>query len=805
MVFLLLAGLSVLWAYLQSRRRSANDPAAIRPALILGGTVFLAGWLVQAGFWRIVASKDPATLPVERILLAQGVLLGGLALFLWVALSRLLLYRPERRDLLLLVPFGLFSILLGSNPKVLPLTAALLALPALLRVRWRREVGSETVALTSLFGALFVLLNFAGFRLRGGPEVEGPVLVGLQRYSDWVRGLAVLHVLAALPRLLWGMNLPIRSVKRRLLVSHLLTGIVPLALVGIFWGLSTYLSVNGERAQIAARHVTEGAHELGQRLESALTAPDPAVSLREWGRIESPLYPGLSLFHRSPQDSALTRVFGEPVPGEEALNTWGGSLISDGIVLLGGRAYLGAVRRDPGLTTGPPRAVLLIPAASVLNQAVERRVDARIFLETRWSSLSGPVTGGSPADTLPGIPMGGSGPGETSAGAAVVPALEWSGQSWEPRMVLLWARVGFFHAVRGLALNLSENPFNLIPLVFLAVVALLFVLVEILTLGMVATMGSSILRALAALRQGTARLRSGNLRYRIPIEGSDDLWTVAESFNEMTADLEKARDLEMEKERMEGELDLARQIQARLLPAEAPTVPRMDLAGVSLPARQIGGDYYDFLPVESGKIGLIIADVSGKGIPAALLMSSFRAALHSQHLEDGPAHTLGHLNTFLYRSVEPGRFVTAFLAVFDPQSGRLTYSNAGHNPPFLLRSNNDITLLQEGGLVLGLFERTPYEEAEVELYANDLLALFTDGVTEATNEDEDFWGEERLAHCLRRHRDESCRRILRCALEEVRAFSGDLGQSDDVTMLLARWRGADGAKPGTTTEPVTGA
>lgn len=243
---------------------------------------------------------------------------------------------------------------------------------------------------------------------------------------------------------------------------------------------------------------------------------------------------------------------------------------------------------------------------------------------------------------------------------------------------------------------------------------------------------------------------------------------------------------------MEGELDLARQIQARLLPAEPPVLARTELAGHSAPARQVGGDYFDFLPMDNDRVGLIVADVSGKGVPAALLMSSFRAALHSQDLEDGPAHTFSHLNTFLFRSVEPGRFVTAFLAIFDTNTGCLTYSNAGHNPPYIIRSSGEMPLLHEGGLVLGLFEKTHYEQAEVHLQPGDLLALFTDGVTEATNEDEDFWGEERLAELLRAHRNDPCRRILRLILEEVRNFSGEQGQSDDITLVLARWRGAGG-------------
>jgi sigma-B regulation protein RsbU (phosphoserine phosphatase) len=329
-----------------------------------------------------------------------------------------------------------------------------------------------------------------------------------------------------------------------------------------------------------------------------------------------------------------------------------------------------------------------------------------------------------------------------------------------------------------------------LPLVFLAVVAGLFVLVEVLTIGMVVSMGRSILRALSALRQGTARLRSGNFRYRIPVEADDELWNVAHSFNDMAGDLDKARDLEIEKERIEGELELARQIQERLLPARLPAIPRCELAGRSLPARHVGGDYFDALHLGGDRVALVIADVSGKGVPAALLMSSFRASLLSTDIDrEGPALTLARVNAFLHNSVEPGRFVTAFLAVLHTATGRLVYSNAGHNPPLLLRRGaEDPHLLRQGGLVLGLFGTTVYQQAETVVLPGDLLAMYTDGVSEAMDEDERFYGEERFLDLLRRNRNEPCHEILREVLEEVRTFSGGAGQTDDVTVLMARRR-----------------
>ena len=207
------------------------------------------------------------------------------------------------------------------------------------------------------------------------------------------------------------------------------------------------------------------------------------------------------------------------------------------------------------------------------------------------------------------------------------------------------------------------------------------------------------------------------------------------------------------------------------------------------PANQVGGDFYDYIMLPGGRIAVVLADVSGKGIPAALLMSSFRASLLSQRLTEGPAEILSRLNAFLHRSVEPGRFVTAFLGLFDLETGKFRYCNAGHNPPYVVGADGSVKTLREGGLVLGLFRESDYEEAEVALEVGDTLALFTDGVTEAQNAEEDLWGEERLLELLLAHQTSPCRRIVGEILTELRRFAGDEPQSDDITLLLARWRG----------------
>lgn len=826
MIFFVLAAFSVLLAVVRLQTVRVGDPRVIKSALVRFAVAYIAFWVLGTG---VFGAGSPLALPLPPAMWAGAffVLEALLAVLLWSALAELAFYRFRRRDLVWILPFGTVSLLLGVSPEVDQLLASAVAVPALWRMRWRREVSGSTVTTAALVGFAFVLMYFWSRAYWMNPAPTSRQVSELLDFTVWVRSLALFYIIVSLPRLAWGMDVQIANVKHRLLVSHVLAGLVPFVLLFVFWSLSTFLSVNADRAQVAVRHLEEEGRRLGIALTAGLGAePDDATGLRTWARLEEISRPGTRLYLASPfpavQDSAMgvgeasgatvsalpagelsaqaeaalarelstltprlpsawERAWGDSLPGEGALGQLP-ETFDHGVLLLGGNPHL-AARRSVGTRT----ALVLVPASWVLGPEYLRRTDAEVLLDTGSRVASSGLAVRLSADSLG---TGGPGAASWTWGAAGLQVMEWTSGGWRSETVTLRSRVGFFEAVQGLTRNLQENPYNTIAIIFLAVVAFLFVLFEVLTLGMVISMGRSITRALGALGQGTARLREGNLRYRIPIEGRDDLWDLAESFNRMAITLEEARDTEIEKERLEGELALAHQIQARLLPSEAPEIPRTELAGLSLPAREVGGDYYDFVEMPHGRLGLIVADVSGKGVPAALLMSSFRASLLAQDLDDEPGVILARLNSFLHRSVEPGRFVTAFFGVLDPESGRFVYANAGHNPPYWIRSSGEIATLREGGLVLGLFGDSKYEHAEIHLAAGDTLALFTDGVTEAQNPDEEMWGDDRFLQVVLRHSQAPCRRIVAEVLRELRRFSGDELQSDDITLLLARWSGA---------------
>ena len=241
-----------------------------------------------------------------------------------------------------------------------------------------------------------------------------------------------------------------------------------------------------------------------------------------------------------------------------------------------------------------------------------------------------------------------------------------------------------------------------------------------------------------------------------------------------------------EKRRIERELRVAGEIQARLLPESLPDLPGFDVAAFALSCRQVGGDFYDFMPTREGKMAIVIGDVSGKGVPAALHMASARAAIRA-YLErtSKPSEAVHRLNVFLSHEVHGGLFVTLFCGVIDPLARTLCYCNGGHNPPLLMRGG-ECTPLETGGLVLGVEEEEWYENGEVELRAGDMLVFYTDGITEAENRKGEFFGLERLVRALQKAPDDPACEIVRRAANSVKRFARGCETSDDMTMIVVR-------------------
>ena len=253
----------------------------------------------------------------------------------------------------------------------------------------------------------------------------------------------------------------------------------------------------------------------------------------------------------------------------------------------------------------------------------------------------------------------------------------------------------------------------------------------------------------------------------------------------------------VEQERLRRELAVASEVQKRLLPDHFPSARSLELNGVCLPARGIGGDYYDFLDLGNKQIGIALADVAGKGIAAALIMSVVQASLRSLAGNNGAslASLAAKMNRLLYRSTGVSSYATFFYAQFDEDSHQLRYVNAGLNPPYLLRNENvqgfvpsaaAIEELSVGGMIIGMFPQLSYEEGVLQLDRNDVLIAFSDGVTEAHNPAEEEFGEERLKGLLRQTANLSIDEMKETILKELKKWMSDAPQHDDLTFLLMK-------------------
>ncbi len=245
----------------------------------------------------------------------------------------------------------------------------------------------------------------------------------------------------------------------------------------------------------------------------------------------------------------------------------------------------------------------------------------------------------------------------------------------------------------------------------------------------------------------------------------------------------------MERRRLEKELAIAREIQLSFLPKKSPEIPGFELAGTALPHAEVGGDYYDFIHVSQNRVGLAIADVSGKGIPAALIMAGFRMSLLAEiRNEFAIRAVMRKVNSLLNESTERHKFVTAFYGVLDYRNRVLIFSNAGHNPPILLRKDGSVEYLMEGGVALGVLPDAFYEERPIAIRPGDVLLLYTDGVSEAESEADpsDQFGRERIEATMRRLATRSAQDIVDGIVEDVRTFAGERGQTDDLTLMVVK-------------------
>jgi phosphoserine phosphatase RsbU/P len=329
-----------------------------------------------------------------------------------------------------------------------------------------------------------------------------------------------------------------------------------------------------------------------------------------------------------------------------------------------------------------------------------------------------------------------------------------------------------------------------LALVFFMVVSVIFLLVELVSLVVGVQLSRSITGAVHELYEGTQHVKEGDFSYRIPVNGSDQLAELTASFNTMTQNLGRLIVVAKEKERLESELAIAREVQDQLFPKDVPFTKTLELKGVCNPARMVSGDYYDFMSISDTRLAFAIGDVAGKGISAALLMAAIQSTMRTQlGIHNGQAQStaklVGNLNKQLYATTAPEKYATFYFAMYEETTNSLTYTNAGHLSPILMRAGN-FEMLDSTGTVVGAFPFAHYKEKTVKLEHGDMLVAYTDGIVEPENAYGEMFGEERLKDLLIKLEHADSSEIIARTMEAVVEWTGAGELQDDMTMVVAR-------------------
>jgi sigma-B regulation protein RsbU (phosphoserine phosphatase) len=421
----------------------------------------------------------------------------------------------------------------------------------------------------------------------------------------------------------------------------------------------------------------------------------------------------------------------------------------------------------------------------------------------------------SPAFTVGTLPAAAGSLDREVGFLAPLPVLDWKSGEREPSGALVVQvrtrpSVLYGHLFAALGAFVQGVEYILLAIV------IFFAVIELVALIIGTRMTRTVTGAVAQLYDATRLVDRGEFSHRIPIKSADQLAQLSLSFNSMTESIEKLIQEQKEKQRLEGELAIAQEVQAQLFPRQVSELESLEVHGFCRPARTVSGDYYDFLTASSHKLILAVGDISGKGISAALLMATIHSAVRAYSVESlpqmrepvavgalsgasrimaawpegievSPGALLGLLNHQLYESTPPEKYATLFLGIYDGRSHKMTYSNGGHLPPILIAGDGAVRRLEAGGTVVGLFDNITYDEGAVEMHPGEIFLAYSDGITEPENEFGEF-GEERLIDLVSANRHAPLVQISEAVTAAVDDWIGDNEQPDDITLVLARAR-----------------
>lgn len=592
--------------------------------------------------------------------------------------------------------------------------------------------------------------------------------------SIFLFGIFVTALWLSLRWFRWVAEKAVWRLRHRLIITYIFIAIAPVLLLialGLFSGYSLLL-------QVAMNTVTgeldDRGNEIASLAESIAKLP-PETRAASVAPMLTPYftdrYTGLSVVVRQ-QGRESRFPANADVPAAPKAPT------AHGIVNRGEEHFLWAYQR----TLDGDVAVIAPMTHSLLDQLAPELglVDAAESMEL----LPAPGTGSNAA-----LPAASGSVDVPFFWFALLRAANWD-QPDQPSQTVVISLQTRFSAVTSTVFSRRADVAQGLIQGVLTVGVFVFVFVELICWIVGVSMTRTITGAVHHLYEGTQQVLEGRFSHRIHVTGRDQLAEVGSSFNRMTAHLEQLVVVAKEKERLQSEIEIAREVQNQLYPRLEPRSTHLRVAAVCRPARLVSGDYFDYASVCDGQVALAVGDVAGKGISAALLMASLQSSLRTQLLNAAPesistADVVGRLNRHICASSTPDKYATFFLGVYDETSRALSYTNAGHLPPVLIR-NGEALRLDVNGTIVGAFPMVSYEQSCIQLEPGDLIAWFTDGVTEPESEFGEMFGEDRLVELLIKnaHRDEQ--QIVDLVVEAVRQWTGSEELQDDITLLLAR-------------------
>jgi sigma-B regulation protein RsbU (phosphoserine phosphatase) len=616
-----------------------------------------------------------------------------------------------------------------------------------------------------------------------------------------------------------GLRKAIWRLRNRILVTYVLIAVVPILLILTLAGLGTWV-LAGQMAVYLARS------ELDRRVASMQAAVETLLHTNPMIRVETLRRTGEIYGERFPRLLLMIDDHGNLLhwPAEPAIRVAPkAEETSSGVAVHDGRFYAWAQISKDGMrfiaATPLTRRYLseMVPGFGdiYLVQVSADRNKEGIKITNPNFKRSGADYGDQKVELLPS--------GREAPGPALpppvnsfdldvrwiypLPVKDWLvPERTDTALMVVRTR---YSAILNIILSQKVDLLQgLIPIAFL-VVSIAFLVVELIALIIGVSLTRTITGAVHSLYEGTQRVMKGDFSHRISVSGRDQLADLSKSFNSMTENLEKLLIVAKEKERLQAELALALEVQEQLYPKTAPIFKTIRVTGMCQPARMVSGDYYDYQKLSPNRLAFAIGDVAGKGISAALLMAGIQSAMRMElrasfeigpgeiGTEPGPpsarangfrlstARLVSELNQQLHATTSPEKFATFCIALYDDETGMLTYTNAGHLPPILIH-NGTASPLDINGTVVGAFPSSKYDESKVELRAGDLLVCYTDGITEPENEYGEMFGEDRLIELVSKNADRDDHRLIEVVMDAVRQWTGSPELSDDMTVLLAR-------------------